>query len=297
MKLININELQKIHDKIYGDGAFDSWLQEAETHLNNIRKLDKSKRNDYWKKHNIWTKLYSSLSELSGNSCWYTEAPENSSEWEIDHYRPKSKSKNNEVTIREDGYWWLSYSWKNFRLVGSLANKLRKDRFKKNNEVYGKGIFFPLLDINNVSQPEDNYCMKEEPFLIDPIDAFDITLISFDKNGEVYPTYSKEENDFYYNKAIISIQYYGLEHTPLQRGRKKIWEKCHTIVDKTQTNLKTYINDASKRNQLIRDCYNDLIACVKKDEPYTMVVRSYISEKIEDESYKWLKNINKVIGN
>jgi hypothetical protein len=28
-----------------------------------------------------------------------------------------------------------------------------------------------------------------------------------------------------------------------------------------------------------------------------MVVRSYISEKIEDESYKWLKNINKVIGN
>jgi len=297
MKLININELQKTHDKIHGDGSFDLWIQEAKIHLNSIRSLEKSERNAYWNKNNIWTKLYASLSELSGNLCWYTEAPENSSEWEIDHYRPKSKSKDDKEIIREDGYWWLSYSWNNFRLIGSLANKLRKDRFTNNNEVYGKGIFFPILSITNVAQPEDKYCTREEPLLIDPIDAFDITLISFDKNGEVYPTYTKEENDFYYNKATISIQYYGLKHTPLKRGRKKIWDKCHTIVDKTQNNLQTYIADSSKRHQLIRDCYNDLISCVKKEEPYTMVVRSYISEKIEEDGYQWLKNISKVIGN
>lgn len=297
MKLINIDELKKIHDKIHGDGSFNSWLQEAETHLNNIRNLDKSERNDYWNKNNIWTKLYTSLSELSGNLCWYTESPENSSEWEIDHYRPKSKSKDNEKIIRDDGYWWLSYYWKNFRLVGSLSNKLRKDRFKNDDKVLGKGIFFPILDIVNVAQPEDKYCTREVPLLIDPIDPFDITLISFDANGEVYPTFTKEKNDFYYNKAIISIQYYGLSHTPLQRARKKIWDKCHTIVDKTQNNLKTYFDDSLKRHELMQDCYKELISCVKKEEPFTMVVRSYINEKIKDDNYEWLRNINKVIGN
>jgi hypothetical protein len=296
MRFIPINELQEVFDKINGEGNFDRWLETAEDHLNNIRSLSSKERSNYWTKNNFWKELYAALSELSGNKCWYSEAPESSSEWEIEHYRPKAKSINESgVVIREDGYWWLSYHWENYRLAGSLVNKLRKDRFKKNNkDVLGKGNFFPLFDEKNVGQPEDLVCSCELPLLIDPINPRDVLLISFDKNGDPFPTYDSTKT-LQNKKAVLSIKYYGLEHTPLKRGRKKIWKQCENLVVKTQNSIKNSKFDEHQIERELDECFLQLANLSSKTSPYSAVVRSFVKTKSKESNFEWLSDAAQIL--
>jgi len=297
MRYIDISDFEETFDRLNTDTTFKDWLYVANQHLENIKPLDAKGRSEYWKKNNHWKRLYTTLSELSGHKCWYSESPENSSEWEIEHYRPKAQSKDESgVIIRDDGYWWLSYYWKNFRLAGSLVNKLRKDRFENGADVYGKGNYFPLNIDSLIAQPDDLICNCESPLLIDPIKPNDVTLISFDSNGDVYPTYSGEENPINNRKAILSIKFYGLDHTPIQRSRCKIWQKCETIIETTNNYIKYHNPTQLQVNSKISECYVELVHLTKKTEPYTMVVKCFIKEKSKDkDNYPWLENINMVL--
>jgi hypothetical protein len=297
MRVIYIEELRETFDNLEGNkvGSFDEWLLKAENCLNDIRPMSQKERSKYWSKNNIWRDLYPALSKLSGHKCWYSEAPENSSEWEIDHYRPKAEAKTEDGTIiRSDGYWWLSYSWKNFRLSGSLINKLRRERFESDDEVYGKGNYFPL-ETDTVAEPEDEDCDCERPLLLDPIKPRDVTLISFDKNGEPFPTYNEEENKLYNKKAVLSIKHYGLHHKPLCRGRSKIWANCEIVVSKAHNYIKNNINDPVKRDEKIDECFLQLSRYSRKTEPYSMVVRNYVKEKLKNDEYSWLKDVERVL--
>jgi hypothetical protein len=297
MRVVYFDELKETFDSLEGnkEGSFDEWLERAEHCLNDIRPMNNSERSKYWSRNNIWRDLYPALSKLSGHKCWYSEAPENSSEWEIEHYRPKAESKSEDGKIvRNDGYWWLSYKWENFRLAGSLVNKLRKDRFDTNGEVYGKGNFFPL-DTNDVAQPGDIDCDCERPLLIDPIKPRDVTLISFDNNGDPYPTYGESENLFYYKKAVLSIKYYGLDHKPLCRGRSKVWANCEIVVKKAHNYIKNNINDPVRRDEKIDECFLQLSKYSRYTEPYSMVVRNFVKEKLKDDEFIWLKDVERVL--
>jgi hypothetical protein len=291
MRLIPIDNLPAEYDKINGKGCFDLWLTEAESHLNNIRNLSSNDRSHYWSIHNIWTKLYSTLSCLSGNKCWYSESPENSSEWEIDHFRPKAQSKqDNKIIIRDDGYWWLSYHWKNFRLAGSLINKLRKDRFDKDtDEVLGKGNFFPLEPDSPVAQAEDYYCTCERPMLLDPTIARDCSLLSFDETGEVFPRYASTDDAIKHERAKISIMYYGLNHTPLTRGRASIWQTCERLINETNNYLSVYIHQRVEIENKINNCYNELVNLTNECAPYSMVAKNYLL--IKSKQYSWLEEV------
>jgi len=296
MRYIDIDRLRDI----MGQQEFDAWVAKAEGHLNAIRTLNKKARAKYFDAHNIWTELYTYLSELSHHKCWYSEAPENSGEWEIEHFRPKSLSKDIDGTIiKGDGYWWLAYHWRNYRLAGSLVNKRRKDRFENEDDVYGKGCFFPLnSDAGDVAQENDMECRCEVPLLLDPTNTRDVTLLSFDKNGEVFPTVGEDEDEWAYRRADISIKYYGLKHTPLNRGRKKIWEKCESIVYTTHKRLQNLTTDRINnlfKQQCIEDCYCNLEKISRTTEPYSMVVKSYVEEKIQNPEYFWLRHVTRVL--
>ena len=295
MRFIPIDNLPAEYDNINGVGSFALWLAEAESHLNNIRNLAPAERGAYWSKHSIWTKLYSTLSAMSGNKCWYSEAPENSGEWEIDHFRPKAQSKQeNKIIIRDDGYWWLSYHWQNFRLAGSLVNKLRKDRFTNNNEVFGKGNFFPLENGSPIAQIGDLYCTCERPMLLDPTKVRDCSLLTFDESGESFPRYSLGEDFIKHERAKISINYYGLNHTPIKRGRAMIWQKCERLIDETNNFLSVYINQPQDMESKISSCYSALVELTDKNAPYSMVARNFLT--IKAKQYGWLEEIITVMG-
>lgn len=292
MRYINIDRLPEFFDKINGVGKFDDWLKEAEKHLDKIRDLEKKERAKYWSENNHWKELHTTLSELSGHKCWYSEAPENSSEWEIEHYRPKANSKDeNKLVIRDDGYWWLSYHWKNFRLAGSLVNKLRKDKFINVDSVYGKGNYFPLENTANVAMPEDMYCTGENPILLDPIKPRDCTLFAFDKDGDIFPKYTATDSPLNFKKADISIQYYGLKHTPIKRGRKKIWDRCNQIVDLANNTIKNYISNEQRVESEIEKCFTTLAEMSMPTEPYTSVVKSFVLVKSQEPNYSWLRDV------
>lgn len=291
MRYINIDKLQDIFNELNTPKTtFDDWLEEAERHLSNIRGKSKKERSNYWTDNSHWTKLYSSLSKLSGEKCWYSESLENSCRWEVEHYRPKARATIDNELVLKDGYWWLSYYWKNFRLAGSFVNKRSKDPFTNEDSVFGKGNYFPLDETSTVAEPEDIYCSDEKPLLLDPIKPKDCTLISFDKNGDVYPTFSEEESNLKNKKAMFSIDYYGLKQTPLKRGRGKIWRKCETIVSITGNEIKKYMDDEIKREEVLDNCYLGLANLYDISEPYTSVVKSFVKEKSKDENYKWLSD-------
>lgn len=290
MRYINIDKLPDVFNELNSKTTFDDWLEEAEHHLSNIRGKNKKERSDYWTENSHWTKLYSSLSRLSGEKCWYSESPENSSRWEVEHFRPKARATINNELVLKDGYWWLSYHWKNFRLAGSFVNKRSKDPFTADDSVFGKGNYFPLDETSTVAEPEDMYCSDEKPLLLDPIKPKDCTLISFDKNGDVYPTFSEEESVLKNKKALYSIDYYGLKQTSLKRGRGKIWRKCETIVSITGNEIKKYMDDENKREEIFDNCYLGLANLYDISEPYTSVVKSFVKEKSKDENYNWLSD-------
>ncbi len=287
MRYIDIDKLPDIFNELNPETSFDDWLEEAENHLSNIRGKSKEERSSYWKKNSHWTKLYSSLSKLSGGKCWYSESLENSCRWEVEHYRPKARAKINNELILEDGYWWLSYHWRNFRLAGSFVNKRSKDPFTKNNTVIGKGCYFPLEETSGVAKPEDMYCKDEIPLLLDPINPRDCTLISFDKNGDIYPTYMND-GSLREKKALTSINYYGLQNTSLKRGRKDIWLKCEKLVHLSSNEIKKYINEEIKIESIIDNCYYELAKMACYTERHSMVVTSFVKTKSLEKNYEWL---------
>src|SRR5689334_3555995 len=50
------------------------------------------------------------------NKCWYSEAYDTASSIHVDHYRPKGRIKQELGANPEGGYWWLAFSWNNYRI-------------------------------------------------------------------------------------------------------------------------------------------------------------------------------------
>jgi len=297
MRYIKISDLKAVFDALHGIGEFSKWEAEATNHLTAIAAKTPEQRAVYWATNNIWTKLYDAMSELSGHKCWYTESKENSSEWQVDHFRPKAKSLDADGNIiLGTGYWWLSYYWKNFRLSGTLTNLLRKDRFVDSENVFGKGNYFPLKDSDNVSAENDLRCRGEISMLLDPIVSRDVELISFDQNGSVFPTYNIDDNEHNHLRAQLSIRCYGLEHTPLTRGRKRVWDECESIVELTNSDLKVHIHNDELIDQSLEECYQRLADLAARNQPHSIVVFNFIKEKLNNQEYTWLSGAYKAIA-
>jgi hypothetical protein len=297
MRYIKISDLKAVFDALHGTGEFSKWEAEASVHLAAIAAKTPKQRAAYWNTNNIWAKLYDALSELSGHKCWYTESKENSSEWQVDHFRPKAKSLDADGNIvLESGYWWLSYYWRNYRLSGTLTNLLRKDRFVDSENVFGKGNYFPLKDSGNVSAENDLRCRGEISMLLDPTISRDVDLISFDQNGSVFPTYNIDDNQHYYNRAEISIKCYGLEHSPLTRGRKRVWDECESIVELTNSDLKVHMSNDELIDQSLEECYQRLADLAARNQPHSIVVFNFIKEKLTNQEYNWLDGAYKAIA-
>jgi len=291
MRFIDITQLKETFDRIKGTGAFSAWEDKAKSHLDAIKPLDKKERSKYWSKNNIWAELYSALSELSGDKCWYTESKENSSEWQVDHFRPKAKSiDENGDEILDCGYWWLSYDWKNFRLSGTLTNLLRKGRFEEGEDVFGKGNYFPLCDKTQVAKEGDLFCKDERPILLDPTNARDVSLLGFDRDGLPYEVYNQEDDPNKYLRASVTIKCYGLTHKSLVRGRASVWTKCSMIVDEAQNDLMLNKGDNAKIDEVIEVCFNKLAVLARRTEPHSIIVFNYIKAQSKVKEYEWLED-------
>lgn len=150
----------------------------------------------------VWKDLKDGLAGLSQDKCWYCEMPQKRSDNAVDHFRPKSL------------YPWGAFDKENFRYSCTFCNSYRKN--PETGETSGKGNKFPLIDetVRATCRAEE---AREKPVLLDPCEARDPNLLSFDVDGKPVPRYA---NGINHSRALQSIKIYHLDHPALIDDRK-----------------------------------------------------------------------------
>jgi hypothetical protein len=205
-----------------------NWLQIAANHTSTILPFTRGQRSDYFDETNNkhWNEpvFLDLLKEHGKRKCWYSES-RSEIQLFVDHFRPKlmvtkitGSYQYAEAGTRplQNGYYWLAYSYQNFRVVNNVSNKR-------------KGAYFPL-ESNSVSvetyptgdiSPEIN-------MLLDPCVKTDVNLILYNII-KPKPSYTLVQNAQNYHRAEMSIMAYSLDDSLLQTLRKKTLKMCNNL--------------------------------------------------------------------
>lgn len=224
MRTIDISNLENLLP--------DGWKENAKNLKDSLEGKTAIERRKIFKDNPIWQDLIIVFKGLSNNKCWYSEAQEVMSDMDIDHFRPKNEAKQIEegITIIRDGYWWLAYDWRNYRLSSIYSNRLRKDKHTDENESFGKGSYFPLRK-GCIPATCDDELDDEVFYLLNPTNPNDPDLLFFSEDGKAIPSVELESEPWNYARAEASIDIYHLNHTPLRDARLVVWNLCQRKID------------------------------------------------------------------
>lgn len=200
---------------------WDQWLQQSHAYAEALRVLHQqgkiAERNKFIDDHaGHWGKLKLWLQVLSHGKCWFSEVRELYSHYDVEHFRPKKEAKQLDGMVR-DGYWWLAFDYTNFRLCGNVGNRK-------------KGGWFPLRTGTCCSVYTDPCEESESPYLLDPTDPDDVTLIAFDEEGNAIP--APGISDWEALRVNETIKRLKLnEHAALAEERRKIWQTVSREIE------------------------------------------------------------------
>ncbi len=221
----------------------------------------------------VWGELKPWLLQLSHQKCWFSEARDTFSHIDIEHYRPKGTAKGLNGSIRE-GYWWLAFDWKNFRICGNVGNRK-------------KGGFFPLRDGTHQAAMTDRNIDDEFPYLLDPTCPDDPILLTFDENGDVKSL--PDLNEWDTARVNESIKRYKLrDHEPLMEARRDVWSRCARVVNYCQNLIDDNLKSPSAtKKQAIREQMLQLKAMVGFDAEFS----SAASECLRNRPEQWAQRL------
>ncbi|MEW6210939.1 MAG: hypothetical protein AB1631_21420 [Acidobacteriota bacterium] len=173
----------------------------------------------------VWGELKDWLLSLSHGKCWFSEAKDCFSHWDVEHYRPKKSAKDADGTEHE-GYWWLAFDWKNFRICGNAGNRK-------------KGTYFPLREGSRRATFQNPDLRFEIPQLLDPADEDDPNLLSFNVEGRAIPAPSIDD-EWDKLRVTYSVKRLNLDFPPLMDKRKTVWNACWTRIQEYRDELAKY---------------------------------------------------------
>lgn len=185
----------------------------------------------------VWSELKNWLLGFSYGKCWFSEARDCISHWEVEHFRPKKIARDLDGTEHE-GYWWLAFDWKNFRISGNVVNRK-------------KGGYFPLHESSRRASSVNRNIDDELYVFLDPTVLHDTTLVSFDESGAMIAPKDLTEDD--QARVQISIEKFKLnDYQPLIDGRKEIWNTCRILINECENKMKEYQSSpsATKRAEI-----------------------------------------------
>ena len=237
----------------------------------------------------LWRELKKGLGELSDRKCWYSESRNPTADKEVDHFRPKA-SVDGDGT--HDGYWWLAFTWRNYRYSSQWCNQRRVGDV--NEMSGGKGDRFPLLRGSFRARTESDELWRENVALIDPVHPEDWTLLTFIPNG--YPTPSRAEGTPEHTRAAISIEVYHLNCRELVDGRRPLAGRVQRLVE----NMERLLPDIGS-NYRSRDVYTEqqreLFRLIRKTAEYSAAALAYARGEVyilrqgAQIKRQWLENI------
>ncbi|GIA13690.1 hypothetical protein VCSRO179_0074 [Vibrio cholerae] len=165
-------------NKISGDLS-DEWLQDANNKTQNLVNKTPEERKSYINDNGgCWSKVREFYWRHGGKKCWYSEEILSYNEAQLEHFRPKNKVANE----NHNGYWWLAFDWRNYRIASSIVNVRKTDI--RNGYVQGKGTYFPLVSGSRANdyRPTNRDPLSigdESALLLDPTVFRDTTLLQY----------------------------------------------------------------------------------------------------------------------
>ncbi len=160
------------------------------------------------------------LKEDQHNKCAYCESKLTGSFANVEHYRPKTEYKENNIS-KKPGYYWLAYDWNNLFCSCDECN----GQARKGNE-------FPLRDPNtrNITKKDIS---KEEPLIINPAIEDPQEHICFHRHIAVAITDKGEETIRIFD---LNGEANDKRNRILVEERRKVWEEkavqtFHLLID------------------------------------------------------------------
>lgn len=180
---------------------------------------DEKQRSDIIEKNqDHWKAVKPILAGLFNHKCWYTEAPQQGTDVDVDHFRPKKRVQETLSTANpHDGYWWLAFCLQNYRFSCIVANRRRTD--VETGVTGGKADHFPLCEESKRAKTPTCDLEEEQPILLDPLKATDVQLLQFKPDGEAMPRFSEDSHARKFMRADRSIAFYNLNHSDFVRCR------------------------------------------------------------------------------
>jgi hypothetical protein len=248
----------------------DAWLRKAEELTKQLCKIPNMHDKIAFinKNQKFWKKLEKFLKDKSHGKCWYSEAKDCASYLHIDHFRPKSEVKglNGEEF---DGYWWLAFDWKNYRLSGGAVNTPKSSKF-------------PVRPGTQRATAPENDIDDEEPHLLDPIKLTDPALLTFDEEGMPKSLY---ENGWHKERVDVSIDILNLKFDSLVQARKKVWFECNNKINEAINLLSdTNTNKSKTKNTKFGSLINDIKQMTSEEAPFSMVATACV----QTQGIQWL---------
>jgi uncharacterized protein (TIGR02646 family) len=210
----------------------------------------------------VWGELKDWLLSLSHDKCWFSEAKDVYNYWHVEHFRPKKYAINIDGT-KSDGYWWLAFDWKNFRICGSVGNTK-------------KGTHFPLRE-GCPRIAVDGDTRLEDVMLLDPADEDDPALLFFDPEGQaIAAPFVKDEWEK--RRVEYSIERLKLNYDPLARKRKTLWNECNTKINKYLSDLEVYLKDKTNlvAKNSSKEAARDLRSMTRAHKEFSAVAEACI---------------------
>lgn len=202
---------------------------------------------------------------MSYGKCWYSEAKDEQSFFDVDHFRPKQAAKRAQG-VEDEGYPWLAFSWENFRYSAGRSNRLSTD--EQTQDTVGKGSWFPLFD-DSVCANWDKRCEAEENIvLLDPTNQQDVRLIQVDANGMICPSRTCIGDRKKY-RVQKSIELYGLNLPGITTARKKVMRDIEDEFTALSERL-----DEDKDQPAIERHQKRLVEATMSNAAYALAARS-----------------------
>lgn len=245
--------------------AVKDWIKKAKTRLKTLSsKATHKERADYLKQANFWSQFKPILIKYYGEKCWYSECSLEGSFSDVDHFRPKNQSTDDQGNIiLADGYWWLAYDYLNYRLSCEKSNRSYGDG--------GKNDMFPLKP-GTVPATQGN--KNDIPMLLDPCVDSDVALIDCNEAGEIV---ALSADPYEILRVDISKRIYNWDC--FNAARKKIRSKCKTALELFEMAYESNPNNMVASISQICDL-------VDPQTPYSSFAKRYIQLKIQDKPYK-----------
>lgn len=241
------------------------WLEKAKDALSNLKMQKTHKqRSDFFKHNGLWSEFKPILIKYYGEKCWYSECSLEGSFGDVDHFRPKNKSTDeNKKVILIDGYWWLAYDYLNYRLSCEKSNR----GFNGG----GKNDIFPLkLGATPAINPNND----DEHILLDPCKLFDVDLIDCDESGNIIAL----SNDAYdILRVNISEKVYNWKCFNV--ARREMRTRCQTALESFEI---FYESAPSKIEIPIKQ----LCSLTDIRTPYSSFAKKYIKLKVIGKPYQ-----------